>query len=373
MDNPFSYGTIVRGDDFYDRKEETARLTMTLESGNNVVLYAPRRYGKTSLVFKVISELESRGCLCIYFDLMSVYSLESFARMFLQVVQRKQTKTERLVKTISSYIKSIKPKMSFDESGNPEFGIDFLEDEVSAQTISDLLDLPEKMAEKGQKVVVIFDEFQEITKFSKYGLEGLLRSKIQQQQTTYMFLGSKTHLLNEMFSNKKRPFYNSAMVMQIGPLPMEDTIQFLQEKFSKFDITISKECCSYIVEKATNIPYYIQLLAAEVWQSVIVGKDDITRQIIEDCCLRVVNLKKDYYSELFDKHSEGQKNVLLALCKSGNNIYSAGYIQKNRLKAVSSVQKSIMVLMDSGIVDKEDDEFFISDPFFKLYMEQFCH
>lgn len=371
MNNPFSYGTIVRGDDFYDRKEETARLTATLESGNNVVLYAPRRYGKTSLVFKVISELELRGCLCIYFDLMSVYSLESFARMFLQVVQKKQTKTERLVKMISSYIQSIKPKMSFDENGNPEFGVDFLEKDVSTQTIADLLDLPEKMAEKGQNVVVIFDEFQEITKFAKYGLEGLLRSKIQQQKTTYMFLGSKTHLLNEMFSNKKRPFYNSAMVMQIGQLPLEDTINFLQEKFSKFGITISEECCTYIVAKATNIPYYIQLLSAEIWQSVIVEKNEVTKQIIDDSCTRVVNLKKDYYAELFDKYSEGQKNLLLALCKSGSNIFSVDYVQKNRLKAISSVQKSMTVLMDSGVVDKEDIVYFISDPFFKLYLEQY--
>ena len=87
-------------------------------------------------------------------------------------IKEKQSKTERFVKTISSYIKSIKPKLTFDENGSPEFGVDFLEDEVSVQTISDLLDLPEKMAENGQKVIVIFDEFQEIAKFGKYGLEG---------------------------------------------------------------------------------------------------------------------------------------------------------------------------------------------------------
>ena len=90
MENPFSYGTVVRGDDFYDRKDETQRLVSTLESGNNVVLYAPRRYGKTSLVFKVMAELEAKNCLCIYFDLLSVYSLESFAKSFLLKIKEKQ-------------------------------------------------------------------------------------------------------------------------------------------------------------------------------------------------------------------------------------------------------------------------------------------
>lgn len=370
MENPFSYGTVVRGDDFYDRKDETQRLVSTLESGNNVVLYAPRRYGKTSLVFKVMAELESKNCLCIYFDLLSVYSLESFAKSFLLKIKEKQSKTERFVKTISSYIKSIKPKLTFDENGSPEFGVDFLEDEVSVQTISDLLDLPEKMAENGQKVIVIFDEFQEISKFEKYGLEGLLRSKIQQQRTAYMFLGSKTHLLTEMFADKKRPFYNSAFIMQIGPLPLADTTEFLQRKFAQFGIIISEECCAYLVQRTSNIPYYIQLLAAEVWQAVIVEKKTVTTQIIDECCIRVINLKRDYYFELFDKHSEGQKNLLVALCKSGRNIFSLDYIKTNRLKATSSVQKSVKTLMDNGVVDNEADLYFISDPFFKLYIEQ---
>lgn len=47
--NPFSYGTIVRRALFFDRKEETKLLIDTLSGGNNVVMFAPRRYGKTSL------------------------------------------------------------------------------------------------------------------------------------------------------------------------------------------------------------------------------------------------------------------------------------------------------------------------------------
>ncbi len=59
--NPFSYGTIVRGDAFFDRRKETDLLTSTLAGGNNVVLFAPRRYGKTSLVFRVMDRLEEQG------------------------------------------------------------------------------------------------------------------------------------------------------------------------------------------------------------------------------------------------------------------------------------------------------------------------
>jgi AAA+ ATPase superfamily predicted ATPase len=73
--NPFSYGTIVRGDYFYDRKEECDRIVTTLTNGNNLVLFAPRRYGKTSLVFRAIEELEKQGVTCIYFDFLPVFYL----------------------------------------------------------------------------------------------------------------------------------------------------------------------------------------------------------------------------------------------------------------------------------------------------------
>ena len=79
--NPFSYGTIVKGDHFYDRKEECDRIVSTLSNGNNLVLFAPRRYGKTSLVFRAIEELEKKGITCIYFDFLPVYSLETFVNL----------------------------------------------------------------------------------------------------------------------------------------------------------------------------------------------------------------------------------------------------------------------------------------------------
>ena len=76
--NPFSYGTIVKGEYFFDRQEECRRIVSTLSGGNNMVLFAPRRFGKTSLVFRAIEELEYLGFICVYFDFMPVYSRESF-------------------------------------------------------------------------------------------------------------------------------------------------------------------------------------------------------------------------------------------------------------------------------------------------------
>lgn len=368
--NPFSYGTVVRGDFFYDRKEEGERIVSTLSNGNNMVLFAPRRYGKTSLVFRVVEQLDALGYTCIYFDFLPVYSLETFVSLYITAIEKKQNNLQRLVQIITSVVKSIRPKLTFDSGGNPEFGIDLTESTVSIQTLSEVLDLPEKLAQAGKKTIVIFDEFQEITKLNKYGFESLLRSKIQQQQqVNYLFLGSRTHLLSDMFNNKNRAFYNSASHMQLGTLPHNDTITYLQAKFSLSGIKIELPEARYLIEQSGDIPYYIQLLAAEIWQYMITSHTMVTTEIIDDCSKQIVELKQDYYYELFDRQSVMQKQLLIALVHSGDNIFSSTFTKRFRLSTSSTTQKSVLVLMDSGIIDKTDSAYFISDPFFKRFLQ----
>src|ERR1035437_2595603 len=106
--NPFSYGTIVRGDYFYDRKEECDRIVTTLSGGNNLVLFAPRRYGKTSLVFRAIEQLELLGFRCIYLDLLPVYSIETFLNLYISAIGKKQSNLQKLVQSISTIVKNIR-------------------------------------------------------------------------------------------------------------------------------------------------------------------------------------------------------------------------------------------------------------------------
>ena len=104
--NPFNYISIAEGDNFYDRTDETKRIVDALAGGNNIVLFAPRRYGKTSLVFRAMQRLEQQGVSCVYMDLMPVYSLESFAELYLQALYRKQTGLERFIQMVSARKKS---------------------------------------------------------------------------------------------------------------------------------------------------------------------------------------------------------------------------------------------------------------------------
>src|SRR3990172_11464056 len=99
--NPFSYGTIVKEPYFFNRHEECERIVTTLSGGNNLVLFAPRRFGKTSLVLRALDELEKRNYVCIYFDFMPVYSRESFIESYSKALIAKQGNLQKTIKAVS--------------------------------------------------------------------------------------------------------------------------------------------------------------------------------------------------------------------------------------------------------------------------------
>lgn len=370
--NPFNYISIAEGDNFYDRVEETKRIVDTLQGGNNLVLFSPRRYGKTSLVFRAMQQLEQQGIICVYLDLTPVYSLESFAELYLQALYQKQTVFERFVKMLSE-LKDIRPKMTFNEFGKLEFGIEYIEPTISISTVAEIIDIPEKMAKEGKRVVVVMDEFQEIRRLAKFNIEALLRSKIQlQHHANYLFLGSKTHIIQDMFLAQNRPFYNSAATLQISTLPEKDTIEFIISKFASSKIVISEELCQYIIERVDNIPYYIQLLCAEIWQYMMPDMHEVNRDIVDECFIRVVESKSDYYYERTVRLSPLQKRLLFALTESGENIFSGKYINKNRLVGASSLQKAVAVLLEEGIIDKKEATYSFCNPFYKYYIRNYA-
>lgn len=367
--NPFSYGTVVREPYFFDRKEELSRIIQTLTGGNNLVLYAPRRYGKTSLVMKAIREFETMGYVCIYFDFMTVYSRESFVEGFSKTLLAKQGNLQKALEFFAKFVKGIKPSITFDNSGMPEIAINFSEQVISDHTIDTVIDLPEKLATPEKRYIIVMDEFQDIEKLNGESFENLLRSKIQHHvNTNYLFLGSRTHILNDMFANKNRPFYNSSATLCIKELPRDETRLFLRERFAKSGIDVQDDTADYLIDQAGNIPYYIQLLASEVWQQTIASSKWATSDVVDVCTETIIAIKSDFYLELFDRQSAYQKKLLKALALDGKNIFSSDYRQRHRLSVPSTTQKAVFGLISAGIIEKRQHTHVYNDPFFQRFV-----
>jgi AAA+ ATPase superfamily predicted ATPase len=358
--NPFMYNGAVTGDNFYDREEETKQILLRLSS--NIVLYAPRRYGKTSLVFHVIDELEKQGYTCIYLDFYHVYNLNDFATLYSKALARKQKPLERFAKQLKNGVKSLRPVISFNkDTGEQELSIDFRCSYVDVNTIDDLLELTQNLTSKDSRVFVFFDEFQEVSRLADGHFEAILRSIIQLQQTVkYLFFGSKRHLLQEAFMSPKRPFYLQAAAISLGKLPVSASVDYLTKTFLKDGINIDEKCCKYLIDRSANIPGYIQMLAGQVWQYMITDGKVVTQEIIDKGVRQLINAQSDLFSEIYGHEPERAKNILRFLAKGDNH-----------LELNDHNQDMLWQLRDDEILENERSTYYIGDPFLRLFIKEY--
>src|ERR687898_3114693 len=69
--NPFRYGGLAFDEAFADRDRELAELIADVRNGQDVVVFAPRRYGKSSLLWRASQELVREKVLVASVDLMT--------------------------------------------------------------------------------------------------------------------------------------------------------------------------------------------------------------------------------------------------------------------------------------------------------------
>ena len=112
MENPFVYGDVVKGEYFADREEELKELKSDLSSSQNVLIFSPRRYGKTSLIIKVLDELKKDGFIPVYVDLFRVTSIQSFIKIYTSsITKTTATKLEEAMQFLKEYFPAIIPRV----------------------------------------------------------------------------------------------------------------------------------------------------------------------------------------------------------------------------------------------------------------------
>src|SRR2546423_3697754 len=84
--NPFRFGDLAFDETFTDRKEELRQLTADVLNGQNVVVFAPRRYGKSSLVLRATQQLIAKRVLVAQVDLMTATTKEQLASKLAQAI-----------------------------------------------------------------------------------------------------------------------------------------------------------------------------------------------------------------------------------------------------------------------------------------------
>lgn len=353
MKNPFKFGTIVEGEYFTDRTEELESIKQLLNSDNHLILISPRRFGKSSLVKKAVTQV-ARPCISL--NLQMVVSVEGLAAMILKEVFKLHP-WEKLKHLLSCF--RVVPTISTTPSGEA-IDITFQATTDATVLIEDALQLVEKVSEKGESMVVVFDEFQELMGLDK-GIDKRLRAIIQNQRhVNYIFLGSQESMMTEIFERKRSPFYRFGVLMHLDRIPHSNFSQYISERLS--DNFVSKvNVVEQILATTRCHPYYTQQLAALVWDMLTYKKMN-EAEVVDQAITTLVRTHDFDFERIWLNFNKTDRSILMGLV---NRVQLAN----NRRLPTSTMYSSVKRLMQSGYVIKLDT-FEIEDPFFARWIKQ---
>jgi len=371
--NPFLIETLPPESPFCDRDAEMQRLLSCAESTTNVVLFSPRRYGKTSLALRAQWALARQGYVTAYCHLFGVDSAmdaaSRMARSIFGAVHARESlldKGKRFLKVFRAFRPVFRPA--------PD-GLSFTVEPASSEDPIALLErilgeLGDFASESGYPVNVVLDEFQEVTRLKDSAqIEGVMRGKIQGQKASYFFLGSRRGILLAMFSDRKRPFFQSAIHLELPPLPEEAVVGFLGRQFKKGERKCPRAVCAEIARKSACHPYYVQRLAREVYDAA--GRE-LSEADVDAALEVVVDTERYAFEAVLARLTLPQVRVVRVLAEAPvREMLSGGFIGTCGLPP-SSIQFARDRLKQEDLIEQERESSLwkVVDPVFARWLRR---
>jgi hypothetical protein len=351
MSNPFYLQEVPVDALFCDREVELRELRSYAEAQANVVLYSPRRFGKTSLVRRVQHALEETGAVTIFADFFGVASVEDIAarlaRAVFQITHKKEAFWKRALRTIRSFRPILKPdaeggvSLSVEPASPVGSGVELLEETLEA--------LGAFVAETDTLVNVALDEFQEIVILKEaLRVEAALRSRIQRQKASCFFVGSRRRVLLGIFNDRQRPFFQSAINYPLPLLPREELVDFLAAQFEAGKKPCGRELSRRIADEVGCHPYYSQKLAFLIYEHC----DTVTGEAISSGFQKLLASERPVFEAIVQGLTPHQRLLLRSIAlEPTDKPFASAYIQRHRLGSVGGVQHSIKRLAELDLIE----------------------
>jgi uncharacterized protein len=357
---------------FFDREVERKRLKYNIETNTHTLVTSPRRYGKTSLVFRSIAELAVIG---IQIDLMVATDSEKIQMIILDGIGNATAAiTAGKVKLVDRARKIFQPfgmvesvelgKMSFKFYPAP------LQKAPHLIVLEALQRLEKLAGDTGNKVVLFLDEYQHALDIKGIGdFEAALRSFAQTaKHVVFVFSGSNRHILQEMFSDKSRPFYNMCDHILLNKISQKDYERHLMKLAKKqWKKQMDDEVLATILAVTTRHSYYINLLCRRLWQ--------------REGCLSVADVlnewqtiaaeKKYEVSGDFDKITPIQRSILVELAREPFARLASKAVMARLNASVTGVTHAMADLVRRDYVFRDEQNVYrVLNPLMEYVLQQ---
>src|SRR5215217_6539574 len=375
--NPFRFGPLALDEAFTDRQAEIDSLLADARNGQDVVVFAPRRYGKSSLVWRVAQELIKEDVLVAQVDLMRTPTKDQLAAKLAKTIHEELSTRLwnakerlkvfaglRLTPTITIDPNDGAVSFSFDARAAPE--------DIDA-TLEELLTMLGRIAaDRGRRVVLVLDEFQEVVDIDP-ALIKLMRSVFQEQpEVAHIYLGSKRHMMRQIFNDENEPFWRSAKQIQLGVIPPGEFASYARARFEQTGKELGTDACEGALNLTGGHPYATQQLFYFLWEATPAGLagDPPAVDRALDATLRS---EHSHFSLIWDGVSSAQKRVLQALAQeSPGRPLSSDFQRRHSLPATPTIQTALAALERGELVKRaRRGEYQIAEPFLMEWVQRY--
>jgi hypothetical protein len=373
--NPFLFGVLALDESFADRKGEIEELAADIRNGQDVVVFAPRRYGKSSLIWAAARSLAKEGVLVAHVDLMTTPNKARFAAaLAASIYENIAAPLESVWEKAAAPFRRLRvqPTITLDsETGAVAFSFAAAQEQADVDaTIEQLLELPAELGvERGRRTALVLDEFQEIVDLDPH-LPKLMRAIFQKQpEVAHVYLGSRRHVMERIFNDANEPFWRSAKPIELGRIPVDLFSEFLQARFERTGRGAEPETIARLLTLTGGHPHATQELAYFLWQGTPAGETASVERL-QAALEAVLRAEHAHFSLLWEEAARVQRLVLQALAREAGHPQTKAYRDRHGLPSVASVQKALRALEQREIVAGERGAYAIVEPFLAEWLRR---
>jgi uncharacterized protein len=345
---------------FCDREEELNWLRDQLDNERNSVLYSWRRMGKTALIWHLFYKLrKEKSADGVFVDLLGTASLDEANQRIVRAMLNRFGNLEKGLGTaLKKLIGSLGATVGFDPlNGTPQitFGL------TKGQPVSASLEaVGAFLADRDKPVVICIDEFQQVVNYRESNAEATFRTWMQDfPMVRFIFCGSHRHMMVSMFSEASRPFYRSAQIRQLDPLPVDVYARFIRKQFRKGNRQIDPAEIERIFNWTRRQTYYVQLVCNKLYGKTEKIDDGMISEVFSEIIQQEIPLFSSY-QQLF---TNLQWKLLIAIAKEEKveNPMSQHFLTAHELGAASSVSAALQTLAKKEFIVYQDRYYTLHD------------
>lgn len=365
--NPFQTNAYRGPEYFIDRLSETKTLIDAIHNERNITLFSHRRLGKTMLLHHVFAQLDPSKYSPIFIDLFASRNLSHFAQKMTEELYGQKILHQN---KLSKILGSLGASLSFDPlSGNPHINFNISESSIILKSLPQLFKL---LSESQKKVVIAFDEFQEVGQYEEDFAEATIRTLMQEfPDIVFLFSGSRKSMMREIFTNANRPFFQSTQLMELHEINQdiyEKEISLILDKFQKsYDPLLIKQ----ILEDTYCHTGFTQMVLSRLFSE---SEDQIDYPVYESVWADILENHKSMAREQEYLLPDVQWRLLTAIAREGHvkEPYSHSFISKHKLPAPSSISRAVKALLEKGsIIDSGDKGLRVYNVFIEKNLKTF--